>query len=262
MFADLMDIVNADVIPLIYRLIFMSMPIVVPIILVYIFGIVWVYYIQLKFIIASKPFLYEIKIPKDIQKSPLAMEIILNSMQSGGAGNYTEAFIQGKVGSWFSLEIASTEGEIRFFIWASDKKFKEILMSYIYSQYPTVEVIPVDLNDDYTRQLAGDDTKKYDKFGVQYCLSKPDVYPIKTYVDYGLDKDQKDEYRIDPISSVLEFMATAGKGQHMWLQILIKKHGKEGVFEHRLRKTEDWKELGKNEVEKIRAEATPKTDGD
>ncbi|MDI9354756.1 MAG: hypothetical protein QM532_00710 [Cyanobium sp. MAG06] len=31
-----------------------------------------------------------------------------------------------------------------------------------------------------------------------------DIIPIKTYVDYGMDKNPKDEYIIDPLLSILE----------------------------------------------------------
>ena len=48
-----------------------------------------------------------------------------------------------------------------------------------------------------------------------------DFLPIKTYVDYGLDKDPKEEYKTDPITQILEVMGSLGKGEHMWYQVLI-----------------------------------------
>jgi hypothetical protein len=44
---------------------------------------------------------------------------------------------------------------------------------------------------------------------------------MKTYVDFGLDKDPKEEYKIDPLTQILETMATCGKGEHFWYQVLI-----------------------------------------
>jgi hypothetical protein len=62
--------------------------------------------------------------------------------------------------------------------------------------------------------------------GQEYQLKKPDPYPIKTYVDYGLDKDPKEEFKVDPLTSVLEYLTTLKKGEYIWLQILIQAHKK------------------------------------
>jgi hypothetical protein len=52
-----------------------------------------------------------------------------------------------------------------------------------------------------------------------------DFFPIKTYVDYGLDKDPDEELKTDPITPLLEFMGSIGKGEHMWYQIIIQDEG-------------------------------------
>jgi hypothetical protein len=256
MFLELLIKFNTEILPLVYKILFLISPIVIPVILIYILILLWVRYIQMKYIANLKSFLFEIKIPKDIQKSPLAMEIILGYMQASGAATYTEAYLLGKVVGWFSLELVSIEGQVHFYIWSSEPKFKKILEAQIYAQYPTVEVYEVPPADDYTRKFVYDPAKK-SIWGIQYKLGKPDPYPIKTYVDYALDKDQKDEYKIDPMTAVLEFLGSVGKGQQVWMQILIRKHGDEGLKDHRLRKKEDWKGQALEEINKIRAAATP-----
>lgn len=255
MFAELLSRFDTEILPLIYKMIFVLTPFIVVIFFIYITILLWVYYVQMKYISKLKSFLLEIKIPKDIQKSPLAMEILLASLFAGGANNYTEAYLDGKVRSWFSLEIASVEGDIRFYIWSAEQKFRKFIEAQIYAQYPTVEVHEVDPKDDYVRKFGNYDPKKNFVWGLQYKLGKDDVYPIKTYVDYGLDEDQKDEFRVDPMASVLEFMGSVGKGQQMWLQILIKRHSKEGLRDFRLYEKPDWKKAAKKEIEKIRKEA-------
>ena len=261
MFSELLYRFGTEILPLVYKTLFVLSPIIIPLILIYIAVILYVRYVQLKYIASQEPVLLEIKIPKDIQKSPLAMEIVLGAMQQGGAATYTEAYLVGKVPAWFSLELVSIEGQVHFYIWACEKKFKAILEHQIYAQYPSVEVHLVDKDDDYAKQIPYN-PKEYGVWGLQYKLMKDDVYPIKTYVDYNMDKDQKDEYRIDPMTAVLEFLGSVGKGQQVWLQILIKKHGKEGIKEFRLREKSDWKDAAKAEVDKIREEATPEPKGD
>ena len=53
-----------------------------------------------------------------------------------------------------------------------------------------------------------------------------DFLPIKTYVDYGLDKDPKEEFKTDPITPLLEFLGSLGKGEYGWYQILVQDAGK------------------------------------
>ncbi len=261
MFFELLSKFNTEILPLIFRLLFLIAPFVIPLILIYVFVQLWVRYVQLKYISKLKSFLFEIKIPKDIQKSPLAMEIVLGAMQASGAATYTEAYLDGKVKGWFSLELVSIEGQVHFYIWSSEPKFKKILEAQIYAQYPTVEVYEVPPEKDYVRQFVFDPLKNI-VWGLQFKLLEKDIYPIKTYIDYNMEKDQKEEYRIDPMTAVLEYLGSAGKGHQIWLQILIKMHAKEGLKEHRLREKKNWKNEALEEIKEIKKRATPETKGD
>ncbi len=124
-------------------------------------------------------------------------------MNQSGAGNLGEAFIDGKTRPWFSCELASIGGYVHFYIWCSQVKFRNLVEAQLYAQYPNVEIVEA---DDYTKDFYFD-PEKYIMYGLQYQFTKKsDVYPIKTYIDYGLDKDQKEEYKIDPITSVIEYL--------------------------------------------------------
>lgn len=258
---ELLDKFDTEILPLIYKLLFILSPIIVPFVLIYMAVLLYIRSIQLKYIAKQKPVLLEIKIPKDILKSPLAMEIIFGLMQQSGAATYTEAYLDGKIAPWFSLELMSLEGQIHFYIWASEVKFKKLIEAQIYAQYPTVEVHEVQPEKDYVRQFNFDPVK-FNVWGLQFGLTKKDIYPIKTYVDYAMDKDQKDEYRIDPMTSVLEYLGSAGKGAQIWMQILVKKHGKQGWKDFRLHEKPDWEGEAQKEIEAIRKKATPEQKGD
>ncbi len=261
MLVELLRTFNTEILPLVYKIIFVLSPVLVPVILGYILVLLWVKNVQLKYIAKQKPVLLEIKIPKDIQKSPLAMEVVLGIMQQNGAATYTEAYIDGKVPPWFSLELVSFEGEIHFYIWMSEAKFKPLIEAQIYAQYPTVEIYDVSNEKDYVRHFNYT-PEKHVIWGIQYGLTKKDVYPIKTYVDYGLDKDQKDEYKIDPMTAVLEFFGSAKKGHNLWMQILIRRHDKRDLKSFRLKATPDWKKEAEKEIKEIRELATPEPVGD
>jgi len=197
--------------------------------------------------------LLELKIPKEILKSPAAMEIIIASFSQPSVGTFIDAFLKGKVRSWFSLELVSLGGQVKFFIWAQ-KKFKNSIESQIYAQFPTVEVHEV---PDYTLSAQFDEISMS---GVQLELTKADPYPIKTYIDYGLDKDPKEEFKIDPITPLLEYLGSLKPNEQAWIQILIQAHRKEAFKDLRFKEKPDWKKSAKTEIENILKDAPVKNE--
>lgn len=211
----------------------------VPILLGIVTWGVWMKFRQAKWWSEQDTKLFEIKIPRDIQKSPLAMETVFASMhRAGGEGTFWDRSILGKFRPSYSLELVSFEGQIRFFVWAR-KGMKNAVETSFYGQFPEIQIIEV---DDYALRFPID-LKKYGVWGMQYALTKADVYPIKTYVDYGLDKDPKEEFKVDPFGNVLEFMGSVGKGQQIWIQLVIQVAQK------------DWRDKGLEEIKKIKKEA-------
>ncbi len=198
----------------------------------------------------------EVRIPKEVSKSPLAMEIVISNAlsQGGGVGTWVKKYWDGNVLNWFSLEIVSTEGNVRFFIRAN-KAFKMILENQIYAQYPQAEVTEV---EDYVLPVMASMNKEpWSIFGSQFVLSKEDVYPIKTYVDYNLDQaveKLKEEQRVDPITPMIEMLGSMRPGEHMWYQILVrpttKRYNKPGNWF----KKGDWKDEGKDVIKKLKEE--------
>ncbi len=195
-----------------------------PLVLGVVFREKWLEWRRAKHLVERKWTLLEISIPKDIHKSPEAMEIVFNTFNEwSGLTTWWKRNIDGAVPHYFSVEIASIEGTIYFFI-RTPTKFKEVLKSQIYSQFPHAEIHE---SDDYTRYV-GDYTKKQDTwelFGVEFGLIIDEVYPIKTYVDYGLDKavgTLEEEQKIDPMAPMLEFFGSLRKGEQIWMQMVIR----------------------------------------
>ena len=164
--------------------------------------------------------------PKELTKSPAAMELFLTGLhQAGREGTWYAKYWEGKTRPWFSLEMISIEGAVKFLIW-TEEDFKNIIQAQLYSQYPTVEIYEV---PDYTENVFFDDNKTLSLWGCYFKLTEADPYPIKTYVDYGLEKDIKEEYKIDPITPTIEFLGSIGRGEMAWFQILIRAHKKEQI---------------------------------
>lgn len=231
-------------------------PLWLPAILFLIFWNLWVTYVQAEVIKNETYTLLEIRLPREISKSPLAMETVLAGMHIGiGETTFINRYWEGKTRPWFSLEIVSIEGEVHFFIWTRTF-LKELVKSQIYAQYPTVEIYEV---EDYALPITLD-LEKMNLWGCDFKLSDPDPVPIKTYVDYGLDKDPKEEFKINPLASQLEFFGSIGKGEQLWMQIMIRvnkseKH-KKGTFFGKM----GWKDEAQEEIDKIIKAATFKTE--
>lgn len=124
--------------------------------------------------------------------------------------------------------------------------------SQIYAQYPQAEIKIV---EDYTDRIPHEmKTNAWSMWGTEFEFTKPDVYPIKTYVDYGLDKSTSSldpEQQIDPMTQMIEFMGSLGKGEQLWLQIIIQVHSKRFSEPGKMFGGRNWQGLAKEEVQKI-----------
>jgi hypothetical protein len=210
-------------------------------------------YVEQKHLNKLNWILLEIKLPREITKSPFATELAITSLlQAGGITGFWKQKYMGALPAFSSLEIASIEGKIHFYV-RVQKKFKAIVEGGFYAQYPGIEIVEA---DDYTSRIYYHHLSKTtagwgatygltktwnpvdDKTGIPYHkdgekwdekehgdkdkLKMPaDFLPLATYVDFGLDKDPKDEYKVDPLASIIEIMGQLGKGEHFWYQVIL-----------------------------------------
>ncbi len=229
----------------------------------------WIEYIRGAVYATLEYSLLELRIPKGIAKSPLAMEVFLNVLwMPGGEGDKYDKYWQGTTRAWTSLEIVSIEGVVRFFIW-TQKKYENAIRTQLYGQFPDIEVVCMkDTGEgDYARKLVYD-SSKYKYWCGEFKKKSASYLPIRTYVDYGLDKDPKEEFKVDPITPMLEYMGSLGKGEQAWIQIGIRAHGKDIMKEVPVDKraekrkagklgwfatheTVDWSDEAKEEIKKI-----------
>lgn len=225
-------------------------PLWFPFILLYTAWIMWVRHIRWKFWVQQEFVLLEIRLPRQVNKSPLAMEVVLMGIHNaGGETTWLDRAWKGKFRAVWSFEIASNEGRISYYL-HTRKILKNIIEARIYGQFPDAEVVEV---PDYAAATPFN-LKDYDLFGCEYKFGKPDPYPLKTYVDYGLDKDPKEELKVDPITNILEFMGQIGQGEHIWFQIIARARKKDEWFTF-YKKTDELKANMEKEIEDIYARA-------
>lgn len=200
-------------------------PVWLPIYLFNFFWTSWIRYIRYLFWFDQKHVLLRVELPAEVTRSPLAMELFLTAMyQTGGEGDFIARIWAGKFRPHFSLEIASNEGRVDFYLYTREG-FKNILEAKLYGQFPEARVTQV---EDYvdavpftpeTHGMWGSEFQKGDK-----------ALPIRTYIDYQLDKSPDEpETQVEPLGNVLEHMGAIGPGEYMWLQFII-----------RARKEDEW----------------------
>lgn len=234
----------------VFSFIVLIMPIWLPVITFFLFHEKWITFVRYQFNLKNARTTLEIFIPQEIFKSPMAMELFLNQLyQTAGIDNHVQSYWDGKHPPTFTLELVSTGGQVRFLI-NTQKKFKNTIEAQLYAQYPGIEVR--ELNIDYTFEIPEDHVKAgYSSHAFHYKLKKPDPYPIKTYIDYGLQDNPKEEEKIDPISVTLETLGALGPGEHMWLQIFIRANKAYDFKSGSLTNKEDWKGGVKKEIEAV-----------
>jgi len=208
-----------------------------PLFLILVFWDLWINYIRTRFIYGIGWTTLEIKLPREITKSPRAMEIVLNMFHQTSDGNFWEKYWVGKLRPWFSLEIVGIGGEIHFFVY-TQSFFRNLIEAQIYAQYPEVEIVEV---EDYSKLAFIEGFgAEWGCFGTEFDLTAEDAYPIRTYVDYGLHETlTKEEQKNDPMTSFLELLGSLKEGEQIWFQILIRATKKE------------WKDEGKALIDKI-----------
>ena len=209
----------------------------------------WVHYVQQDFISGMDFVLLEIVPPRDVERSPKAMELfITNALYHWSMKGGKEEFWQGAVWFWFSLEIASIDGQVHFYI-RTPTRVRGLIETQMYAQFPQAQIKEV---EDYT--LAVDKITPdgaWNAWGCELKLDKPEAYPIKTYIDFGLDKDPKEEYKIDPISPIIELFGSLKKGEQMWMQVVVTASKKTWHTKGTWFGKHDWVEEARNEYFKL-----------
>jgi len=206
-----------------------------PVALFFIFRGLHLDYIRTKYINSLKWVLLEVKIPKEVVKTPKAMEQIFAGLHgTEGSLGFVEKWFKGEVPDWFSLEIIGKGGDVHFLI-RTLEEYRNLVEAQIYAQYPDAEIAEV---EDYTNALPKNiPSDDYDIWGTELLLTKEDAYPIRTYPYFF--EEAKEEERIDPLASLSEILSSLSPDEHIWIQILISATN------------DKWKEDGEKLVEKL-----------
>jgi len=146
-----------------------------------------------------------LEIPKANDKSELAAEQLFASLH-GILRDRTELKANGGVQEHLSFEIASVNGQIRFYVWVP-RALQSFVEGQIYSQYPTVQIHTAD--EDYVSH----ERRHSVVYTSEITVSDNEVLPIKTFQNF----------EVDPLAGVTGTLAKLeSTGEELWIQVLVR----------------------------------------
>ncbi len=220
-----------------------------PIPLAYFAFTLWHDYRQERFIMGIKWVLLEIQVPRDVIKTPAAMELIFsNALYHKSGKGFWEQFMIGAPWLWFSLEIVSIDGRVHFYI-RTPTRIRDLVETQIYAQYPQAKVVEV---EDYAFKIPqykkdGD----WNLWGCEFAKLKHDVQTIKTYKQMDeMKSGTKEEFKVDPITPTIEYLGSLPKGEQVWIQIIVRQSIKK-YHSHFAGKHVDFDEYAEEHIQEV-----------
>jgi hypothetical protein len=146
-----------------------------------------------------------LEIPKANDKSELAAEQLFASLH-GILRDKAELKLNGGVQEHLSFEIASVNGQIRFYAYVP-RTLRSFVEGQIYSQYPTVQISKAE--DDYVAH----EREHSVVYSSEITLTDNEMLPIKTFQNF----------EVDPLAGITGALAKLETtGEEVWIQILAR----------------------------------------
>lgn len=206
-----------------YEFLMLSSPLWLPILLGRFAFLRWMVSNRLGFIARQQYVLLEIRVPRDVRKTPLAMEAVFSAMHlSPGESTWWKRIVNGAVRPSWSFEMVSLGGRVHLFI-RTRVGFRRSVESFMYAQYPDIEIVEA---TDYSL-LIDPSHPPYNMWGCEYKFLKTgglDVWPLRTYIEFmnPLSPLAKPEEQVDPLAELLEYLGSLNPKEQFWIQILVR----------------------------------------
>ncbi len=195
--------------------------IVLPIIAVLVMWEAWLLHLHWKWVTSIRWKMLEIKVPKNVLKTPKAMEQIFaaaHAPYSYGYSNF-QKYWRGMEEYWMVFELIGRAGETHFYL-RVPAEFRNMMESAIYAQYPEAEINEV---EDYLEEMPHIlPNETFDLNGFEEVLRHENYLPIRTYPMF---EEPVEERRIDTIAPLMEAMSKLKNDEQLWFQVVIKPTG-------------------------------------
>ncbi len=188
--------------------------------------------------------LLALNIPRMNEQTPKAVEQIFAQLHGSlSKPNLIEKYWKGQTQERFSFEIVSMGGYIQFYV-RTNAAYRDLVESAFFSQYPDAEIVEVpDYIDKFPQRLPDPEWRVW---GAEIGLTKPDVYPIRTYpnFEHNLSKD----FFKDPLGGLMESLSKIGPDENIMIQYVATPVG------------DHWKEHAKHIIDELIGAQAHQTD--
>ena len=175
-----------------------------PIVAVLVF-LTWRNYRKIEDFTPVESVLLVLEIPKTNDKKELAAEQLFASLH-GILRDSRELRLSGGHQEHISFEIASVNGQIRFYVWVP-RTLQSFVEGQIYSQYPTVQIHQAD--EDYTGHQRDHEVA----YSAELALTTDEFLPIRTF----------QSFEVDPLAGITGTLAKLETtGEELWIQVLAR----------------------------------------
>ena len=175
-----------------------------PIVAVLVF-LTWRNYRRIEEFTPAESVLLVLEIPRTNDMQELAAEQLFASLH-GILRDNKELRLSGGQQEHISFEIASVNGQIRFYVWVP-KTLQSFVEGQIYSQYPTVQIHQA--NEDYTEHERDHEVA----YSTELTLTTDEFLPIRTFQNF----------EVDPLAGVTGTLAKLETtGEELWIQVLAR----------------------------------------
>lgn len=146
-----------------------------------------------------------LEIPRANDKKELAAEQLFASLH-GILRDKKELRLAGGRQEHVSFEIASVNGQIRFYVWLP-KNLQNFVEGQIYAQYPTVQIHTA--HEDYTEH----ERQHSVVYTSELVLTASEFLPIRTF----------QTFEVDPLAGITGTLAKLeSTGEELWVQVLLR----------------------------------------
>lgn len=146
-----------------------------------------------------------LEIPRANDKSELAAEQLFASLH-GILRDKKELRLTRGQQEHLSFEIASVNGQIRFYVWVP-KSLQSFVEGQIYAQYPTVQIYPAE--EDYTEHERDHSVV----YSTELTTTASEFLPIRTFQNF----------EVDPLAGITGTLAKLeSTGEELWIQVLVR----------------------------------------
>ncbi len=165
----------------------------------------WKNYQRIDAVKAVESTLLILEIPKANDKSEMAAEQLFASLH-GILRDKEELKLNGGIQEHMSFEIASVNGQIRFYVWVP-KTLQSFVEGQIYAQYPTVQIHEAD--EDYVAH----ERQHSVTYTSEITLTGSEFLPIKSF----------QSFEVDPLAGITGTLAKLeSTGEELWVQVLVR----------------------------------------